>query len=269
MTTVSTGGMGNFDSSFTEFGTGSQYVAVVFMILAALPFVRFIQLAAGSARPLLRDTQIQGCVLVIVVFVGALSLGLSLPGESPLEPGFRSILFNVVSIGTGTGYSSAAYDLWGPLAVTMFFVLGLIGGCSGSTTCSVKVFRYQLLLSAMTAEVQRLHSPNRVFVPRYEGRAVSQDVMNSVMAFFMMFFLSLAVTAVLLVLLGLEPVTAISGAASAMANIGPGLGPEIGPSGNFAGLPDAAKWVLLTAMLVGRLEVMSVFVLFTAAFWRA
>ncbi len=268
MTTISTGGMANSDMSFGAYGAGAHYVAVLFMILAALPFVRFIQLASGSARPLLQDSQIRDFLLIIAVFVTVLSVWLAARAETGFEQSFREVLFNVVSISTGTGYASADYDAWGPLAMTMFFVIGLIGGCSGSTACSVKVFRYQLLVSAMSAEVMRLHSPNRVLVPRYNKRPVSQSVLNSVMAFFMFFFLTMAIVAVILVLLGLEPITAISGAATAMANIGPGLGPEIGPAGNFAGLSDAAKWVLACAMLIGRLEVMSVFVLFTAAFWR-
>ncbi|MEO0914642.1 MAG: potassium transporter TrkG, partial [Pseudomonadota bacterium] len=107
------------------------------------------------------------------------------------------------------------------------------------------------------------------FTPRYEGRPISDDIMNSVMAFFVLFLLSLAGISIILSLMGLPPVTAISGAASALANIGPGLGPEIGPAGNYGGLPDGAKWVLAMAMLLGRLELMSVFVLFTAAFWRS
>jgi trk system potassium uptake protein TrkH len=268
MTTVSTGGMANTDSSFGAYGAGAHYVAVLFMVLAALPFIRFVQVANGSGWPLLRDTQVQAFLLVILVFVLTLTFWLAAQHAGTLEQAFREVLFNVVSIMTGTGYSSADFDTWGALAMTMFFVLGLIGGCSGSTSCSVKIFRYQLLFSAISAEVKRLHSPNRVFTPRYEGRAVSIEVMDSVMAFFMLFYLTLAVVAILLVLIGLEPIVAISGAAAALANIGPGLGEEIGPAGNFAGLPEAAKWVLTLAMLIGRLELMSVFVLFTAAFWR-
>jgi trk system potassium uptake protein len=133
----------------------------------------------------------------------------------------------------------------------------------------VKIFRYQLLASAISAEVKRLHSPNRTFTPRYEGRPVADDVMDSVIAFFMLFYLSLAISALALVLIGLDPITAITGAATALANVGPGLGPEIGPVGNFAGLPDAAKWILTATMIIGRLEIMSVLVLFSTAFWRS
>ena len=269
MTTLATGGMANQDSSYQDFNATTQYVAIVFMIAAALPFVRYLQLVAGAARPIWSDPQVQAFFLVIAVFVALLCAWLAAQQEGPFEPAFRAVLFNVVSICTGTGYASAPYDTWGPFAVTMFFVIGLIGGCSGSTACSVKVFRYQLLLSTISAEVKRLHSPSRVFTPRYHGQPVSQEILDSVMAFFMFFFLTMAIVAVLLVMVDLEPITAISGAASAIANIGPGLGPEIGPDGNYAGLPEIAKWILTVTMLIGRLEVLSVFVLFSTAFWRA
>jgi trk system potassium uptake protein len=268
MTTVSTGGMANYDASFSVFGQGAHYVAVVFMILAVLPFVRFMQFAAGTARPILRDPQIHGFLIVLGVFVCALSVFLADADAGPFEPTFREVLFNVTSIATGTGYASADYTAWGSFAMALFFVLGLIGGCSGSTACSVKIFRYQLLFSAIAAEVNRLQNPRRMYAPRYDGRVIDPEVMDSVMAFFMFFFLVLGLVAMILVLLGLSPITAISGAATALANVGPGLGPEIGPSGNFAGLSDPAKWVLTFTMMLGRLELLSVLVLFTPAFWR-
>ncbi|CAN5645307.1 TrkH family potassium uptake protein [soil metagenome] len=268
MTTIATGGMSNYDTSFAEFAMGTHYVASAFMFLAALPFVRYVQFVAGDPRPLWRDTQIQAFFAILGGFVVILSAYLAMREEGPFEPAFREVLFNVVSICTGTGYSSADYGGWGPFAVTMFFVIGLIGGCSGSTTCSVKVFRYQILLAAIAAEVRRLHSPNRVVATRYAGRPVPSDVMNAVIAFFMFFYLTLGVVAVVLVLLGNTPITAISGAATALANIGPGLGPEIGPAGNFLGLSDATKWVLAVTMLVGRLELLTVYVLLSAAVWR-
>lgn len=268
MTTVSTGGMANSDASFIRYSPAAHYVGIVFMLLAALPFVRFIQLASGSARPIFADTQVRAFLAIVAVTTGALAAWLVLVQGLPVEPTAREVVFNIVSVITGTGLTSTDYNLWGPLAMTVFFVVGLIGGCSGSTVCSVKVFRYQLLLSAVSAQVQQLHSPSRVFTARYEGRPVEAEVMDSVIAFFMLFYLTLAISGLLLVLIGLDPLTAISGAASALANVGPGLGPHIGPVGNFAGLPDTAKWVLTVTMLLGRLEIMSVLVLFTAAFWR-
>ncbi len=268
MTTISTGGMSNSDASFGAYNGASHYVATAFMILSALPFVRYVQLMAGTAQPLYRDVQVRGFLLTILTFCLVLTLVYDHSAGRGFEPMFREILFNVTSIATGTGYTSADYQLWGPLAAVMFFIIGLLGGCSGSTACSVKIFRYQLLFAAISAEIKRLHSPSRVILPQYDGRAISDEVMNSVMAFFMFFFVTLSVSAILLVLIGLDPVTAISGSATAIANIGPGLGPIIGPAGNFTTLPDSAKWILSIVMLIGRLELLSVFVLFTPAFWR-
>ena len=154
------------------------------------------------------------------------------------------------------------------MPVAVFFFIGLIGGCAGSTSCSVKIFRYQLFFAAIKAQVRKIHSPHGVFTPRYEGRSVGEDVLSSVMSFFVLFIVSLGVLSVALGLTGLDFITSVSGAASALANIGPGLGPEIGPAGNFANLNDTAKWLLTIAMLIGRLELLVVYALFTVNFWR-
>jgi trk system potassium uptake protein TrkH len=270
MTTVATGGFANYDSSFGAFGAWPHYVGSIFMILAALPFVRYVQLiSGGGAKPLWADSQIRTFFFVIfsLVFVMTLWLWQTFHGFSEL--GFREALFNVVSILTGTGYASADYMQWGPFAVTMFFFIGLIGGCAGSTACSVKIFRYQLLFASIKAQIRRIHSPHGVFTPRYQGRPVGDDILNSVMAFFVAFMVAIGVVGVLLALTGLDFITSISGAAAALANVGPGLGNEIGPAGNYAGLNDAAKWILAMAMLVGRLEIMAVFTIISWHFWRA
>ena len=180
----------------------------------------------------------------------------------------RSTLFNVVSILTGTGYASRDYMQWGAFPVAAIFFIGLVGGCAGSTACSIKVFRYQLLFAVVVAQVRQIHQPHGVFQPRYDGRPVPEDVVSSVMVFFTFFIASLGVLSVGLGALGLDFVTAVSGAATALANIGPGLGDRIGPAGNFAGLGDAAKWMLSAGMLVGRLELLAVYVIFTSTFWR-
>jgi trk system potassium uptake protein TrkH len=150
----------------------------------------------------------------------------------------------------------------------MFFLIGLIGGCAGSTSCSVKVFRYQLVFAAIKSQIRQIHSPHGLFVPRYDGRPVSDDVLNSVMAFFVAFVLALGIVATLLGLTGLDFITSISGAAAALANIGPGLGLEIGPAGNYANINDTAKWILAIAMFVGRLEIMVVLTILSIKFWR-
>ena len=143
-----------------------------------------------------------------------------------------------------------------------------MGGCAGSTTCSVKVFRYQIVVIAIATQIRRIHSPHGVFLPKYQGQTLTEDVVSSVTAFMTMFFVSLGILSVLLSATGLDFVTAVSGAATAIANVGPGLGDIIGPAGNFSTLNDPAKWLLTFGMLLGRLELLVVFVLFTSRFWR-
>ena len=189
--------------------------------------------------------------------------------EDITEPAFRTALFNSVSLMTGTGYANADYMQWGGFAVAVLFFTGLIGGCAGSTACSIKVFRYQLLFASIRAQLQKTRSPHGIFTPRYAGRPVGEDVLNSVMSFFMFFVVTLGVLAVALAMTGLDFVTSVSGAATALANIGPGFGDQIGPAGNFADLNDTAKWLLSAGMLIGRLELMAVYVIFTVGFWRA
>ncbi|MDJ0821296.1 MAG: TrkH family potassium uptake protein [Paracoccaceae bacterium] len=270
MTTVATGGFANYDASFGAFGPGAAYVAVVFMLLAALPFVRFVQLSTTrDVKPLLRDSQIRGFLLTTFAIVVVVALWRMTSSEATGEPAFRNALFNVVSILTGTGYASQDYGLWGPFAIALFFFIGLIGGCAGSTSCSIKIFRYQLLFASIKVQLRRIRAPHGVFNPRYDGRPVSDEVLSSVMSFFVFFVVTLGILSVALSLTDLDFITSVSGAATALANVGPGLGPEIGPSGNFGGLNDTAKWILSFAMLIGRLELLAVYAIFTVRFWRA
>ncbi|MFV0361407.1 TrkH family potassium uptake protein [Tropicimonas sp.] len=269
LTSISTGGFSTHDSSFGQFQGPAEYVAALAMFLASLPFVRYIQLLSGTARPLLRDSQIRGYFGVIAVVSLMLALFQVIVDGRGFEPSIREALFNVTSIISGTGYASVDYQEWGAFAATIFFFLGLIGGCAGSTACSVKIFRYQLLFGAITVQLQKLHTPRGEFPLRYEGRPVTDDVLNSVMSFFMLFTVTLGILSVLLAMTGLDFTTAVSGAATTLGNIGPGLGEIIGPSGNFSSLNATAKWLMSAAMLIGRLEVLVVYAIFTLAFWRA
>ncbi|WP_101065376.1 TrkH family potassium uptake protein [Roseovarius salinarum] len=268
MTTVATGGFANYDTSFAELGAGVEYVAVAFMMIAALPFVRLVQMTAGTAKPLLRDPQVRGFFVTVAALVAILVVWQVAQLGDPGEETFRKVLFNSVSILTGTGYASADYMLWGSFPVAVLFFAGLIGGCAGSTSCSIKIFRYQILFGSIGAQLRRIHAPHGVFTPRYHGRPVDEDVLNSVMSFFVFFIVTLGVISVVLGLTGLDFTTSVSGAAAAIANIGPGLGDTIGPAGNFAPLNDTAKWILSAAMLIGRLELLAVYAIFTVSFWR-
>ena len=267
MTTVSTGGMGNYDASFGAFGPTAQYVAVVFMALAAMPFLRLMQLSRGQAGPMWRDAQIRGFVLIILIAATAMVAWQIRHDARDFEPAVRASLFNVTAILTGTGYASEDFNAWGGFPVALFFLLALIGGCAGSTSCSAKVFRYQILIAALRVQLRRIDAPNGVHRLRYQGRIVEAEVLSSVMGYFFIFAAALALWAVLLSLTGLDTITSISGAVASLANVGPGLGETIGPSGNYSTLPDSSKWILALGMVLGRLEFMSVLVLFTRVFW--
>lgn len=267
-TTISTGGFSTHDASMGYYQGAPEYVASAFMMLGSLPFVRYIQFVQGTARPLFFDPQVRAYLGVILVVTLTMTFYRLVFNGDHFEHGFREGIFNVTSIISGTGYASVDYQLWGTFPIVTFFFLGLVGGCAGSTACSVKIFRYQLLFASVRAQIRAIHAPHGVFTPRYSGRPVTEEILSSVMAFFTMFVVSLGILSVALGMTGLDTVTAVSGAATALANVGPGLGDTIGPAGNFATVNDTAKWLLAAAMLVGRLEVLSVYVLFTLRFWR-
>ena len=268
MTTISTGGFATRDSSFAEYPPAIEYAAILFMLLASLPFLRYVQILEGRLRPLLRDSQVKTFLLAAAATSAMLAVWLVMTSEARWEPAIRKSLFNGISILTGTGYASAGYDGWGGFAVTLFLLISLIGGCAGSTTCSIKVFRFQVLLASFSAEIRRVRNPRGVYTPRYERVAIPQDVIASVSGFLFLFVASLITLTILLSMTGLDLLTAASGAATALANVGPGLGPIIGPEGNFASLPNASKWLLTFGMLLGRLEILGVLVLFQLSFWR-
>jgi len=268
MTTVSTGGMGNYDNSFGAFGPGAQYAAVVFMALAAMPFLRLMQLTRGQAGPMWRDSQIRGFLSIIGVVTAIMVAWLVTSDDRPFEPALRAALFNTTAILTGTGYASENFDAWGGFPVAIFFILAMVGGCAGSTSCSAKIFRYQILLAALRIQLKRIHAPHGVFPLRYQGRSVDAEILSSVMGYFLVFAAALATWAILLSLTGLDTITSMSGAVASLANVGPGLGEMIGPDGNYADVNGTAKWILSAGMLLGRLEFMSVLVLFTPLFWR-
>ena len=268
MTTISTGGFGNYDDSFANFPASTEYICVFFMIASSIPFIRYVQLVGGNFQGPIKDTQIKTFLVIVAFVVAILFMWLVIEQNLSKSFAFRKTLFNGVSILTGTGFSSDNYMLWGTFPFSFFLIIGLIGGCAGSTTCSIKVFRFQILFSAFMAQVRHMHHSRAVFATRYEGKKVSLDVISSVIAFFILFFVTLFVITLLLSFTGLDFVTSISGAVSTLANIGPGLGERIGPVGNYSDLNSWAKMILIFSMFIGRLELMVVYVLFTLTFWR-
>jgi len=269
MTTIATGGFSTSDGSVGHFDSWQIDLIITFgMIVGSMPFLLFMQVIRGKPMQLWRDEQVRGfiAILVFIVFVVTALLWFE-TGLAPLES-LRYAAFNVVSIMTGTGYATDDYGLWGSFALPIFFFIMFIGGCAGSTTCGIKIFRFQVLYAAARVQVRHLLQPHGVFIPYYNHRPIPEQVIVSVLSFFFVFGLSFAALALGLGILGLDFLTAISSAATAIANVGPALGPIVGPSGTFQSLPDAAKWLMAAGMLLGRLELFTILVLFSRTFWR-
>ncbi|MFP6707677.1 MAG: TrkH family potassium uptake protein [Alphaproteobacteria bacterium] len=270
MTTIATGGFSTSDLSVGSYDSALiDFTAMTFMIIGSLPFLLYFQVVRGRPLALWRDSQVRWFFAILAAAIGCMTLYQISGNDLPLAQSLRFTAFNVTSIMTGTGYVTDDYGQWGGFAVVLFFFVMFIGGCAGSTSCGIKIFRFQVLYAAAHTQMSRLLQPHGVFVANFNRRPIPDAVMDSVMSFFFLFALSFAVMALLLSLMGLDFLTAVSGAATAISNVGPGLGDVIGPSGTFAPLPDMAKWLLAAGMLLGRLELLTVMVLFTRTFWRS
>lgn len=269
MTTLSTGGYGNYDASFGQFDSDwVRGLATAFMIAGATTMTWFVRLGRGDWRALYRDSQVRTFLLILVVAVAVVAAYLIVTGRMAPGQSLSHAAFNVVSIATTTGYASADYGAWGAFSIGVFFLLTFTGGCTGSTSGAIKIFRFEIVWRLMSLHMRRILNPRAVVPIKYGGRLVGEDVLLSVMAFLLVYVLSVGVFAVALALIGLDLTTSLTGAATAVGNVGPGLGPVIGPVGNFSTLPDAALVVLCLAMLLGRLEFFTLLALLSPAFWR-
>ncbi len=269
-TTISTGGYSTSDSSMAQFGSELILLeASVFMALGSMPFFLFVRELHGQHGVLWRDQQVRMFLLILVSAALVLTLYRLWNHEDHPFRLFVHALFNVTSIVTTTGYASEDYQLWGPFAAVAFFFLTFVGGCSGSTSGGMKVFRFQLSVMVLREQFKRLLHPRAVLTRNFNGRAVSDEIIASMIAYVFMFLMSLAAMTLLLSLMGIDLTTSLTGSLTALTNVGPGLGETIGPAGNFAILPDMAKWVLSIGMILGRLELLSVIILFSPSFWRS
>jgi trk system potassium uptake protein TrkH len=269
MTTIATGGYSTSDSSLGYFDNDAiEGIATVYMVLGSLPFVLYLQAVRGNLTELLRDTQVRWFLGLVLFSIVSLAGWQMVTNDAAATDAFREAAFNGISVLTGTGYSTTDFSAWGSFALPVFTVLMFVGGCTGATTGGVKVFRIQVLASTAWVQIQQLIQPHGVFLSKFNRRPIPEGVSGAVMGFFFLFMVSFGVIAMALALMGLDYVTSISGAATALANVGPGLGETIGPSGTFQPLPEPAKWLLSFAMLLGRLELFTVLVLFVPRFWR-
>lgn len=268
MSTVATGGYSTSDASLGKFSPASHWVAIFFMILGSLPFTLYVATARGNHRALLADQQVRGFLLMLMGTSIMFSLWYWLNHDDSLLDSLRIVTFSVVSVITTTGYAVSDYTQWGGFAVMVFFYLTFLGGCSGSTSGGLKMFRFQVAYALLRSNLKQLVHPRAVIRQQYNGHNLDEEIVRSILTFSFFITMTIGVLALCLALLGLDPITALTGAASAVCNVGPGLGPIIGPAGNFSTLPDAAKWLLSVGMLLGRLEIITVLVMLTPSFWR-
>jgi len=270
MTTIATGGFSTYSESIGYFQNPKiEIIAIIFIILGSIPFIAYLQFSKGNKKILFKDVQIKGLIYILSVSVLIMLLYLMLNNiEYSFYENLRISTFNVVSILSGTGYVTDDFSLWGKFPLIFFLFLMFIGGCAGSTTCGIKVFRFQILGIFIINQIKKLVYPNGIFPMRYNNKKISNTFIYSIMTFIFIYFFIFFLLSALLSLNGLDFITAISGSASAISNVGPGLGEVIGPNGNFGNLPDFSKLSLSLGMLLGRLELFAVLVLFFPSFWK-
>ena len=270
MTTIATGGFSTYSDSIGYFENSKiEIIAIIFIILGSIPFIAYLKFVKGDKKIFYKDVQIKG--LVYILFFAILLIFLYLITNNKqydfLE-NLRISAFNVVSILSGTGYVTADFGSWGKFPLIFFLFLMFLGGCAGSTTCGIKIFRFQILGYFILNQIKKMVYPRGIFSIKYNNKKIDNNFMYSIIAFIFLYFFIFFILAVLLSLNGVDFITAISGSASAISNVGPGLGDIIGPNGNFSTLPDFSKLCLSLGMLLGRLELFAVLILFFPSFWK-
>ena len=270
MTTIATGGFSTHNDSIGFFKSSYiEIIASVFIILGSIPFISYLKFARGNRKVFFEDVQIKGLIYLLAISITIMFFYLIFINyESNIFDKIRISSFNVISILSGTGYVTDDFSLWGKFSLIFFLFLMFIGGCAGSTACGIKIFRLQMLLIFLKNQVKKLISPNSVIITKYNNQKISDSFIHSVIIFIFSFLFIFFIISLLLSISGLDFITSISGAASSISNVGPGLGDMIGPNGNYKDIPDLSKWILSFGMLLGRLELFAVLVLFFPSFWR-
>ena len=269
MSAISTGGFSTSDQSLAKWQQPAvHWVAVVVMILGSLPFALYVATLRGNRKALFRDAQVRGFIGLLLVIWLVLGIWYWATTDLHWLDALRHVAVNTTSILTTTGFALGDYSLWGNFSLMLFFYLGFIGGCSGSTAGGVKIFRFQVAYILLKANLYQLIHPRAVIKQKYNGHRLDEEIVRSILTFSFFFTITICVIALGLSLQGLDWITALTGAASTVSGVGPGLGEVIGPAGNFSTLPDGSKWLLSLGMLLGRLEIITVLVICTPYFWR-
>ena len=269
MTTIATGGFSNYNESIGYFKNPYIEITSIFFILCgSIPFIVYLKFLNGERSIFISDTQIKGFLKILFISILILFLYLSLINNSFTEISFLSVSFNVISILTGTGYVTDNFSNWGNFPLIFFLILMFIGGCAGSTSCGIKIFRVQILYEFFSNQIKKIIYPHGIFNLKYGKQNINNKFMSSVISFIYLYIVIFFIVTALLSVSGLDLITSISAAATSISNVGPGLGDDIGPNGNFSSLSDYSKWILSFAMILGRLELFAILVLFIPSFWR-
>ncbi len=274
MTTISTGGFSTHNNSFlTIQNRSAEIIAIIFMIIGGMPFIMFLKAVKGQAIGIFKDSQTRTYLIIIALAALVLGSWLNAYQEPAAGNAMRIGLFSVVSMMTGTGFANDDFASWnhpgGSFGFCLLLFLMVVGGCAGSTTCGIKIFRFQILYAVAQAQIAKLLSPSGVIIPRYQGKPVLDDAIISIMGFFFTFAVVFVVGVLALSLMNIDMITSISAVIACLANAGPGFGEIIGPTGTYEPLPIGAKWVLSLCMLLGRLEFFTVLVMLSPHFWRS
>jgi trk system potassium uptake protein TrkH len=269
MAALATGGFSTKDSSIGHYDSVAiELILIVAMAVGGSTFTLYVRAWRGNFRAILADTQLRWYLGAFAIASLAIAAWQWLVNGMPPFTALRHATFNVVSVMTTTGFASTDFGQWGPFPGVIFFLLMFVGGCTGSTAGAIKVFRLQVLYEIVRAQLRRTLYPHATFTPTYEGQSITESVMASVMTFITLYVVVWALLSLGLALTGLDLLTALTGAATLLGNVGPGLGEIIGPSGTFQPLPEAAKWMGTLGMMLGRLELLTVLLLLTPTFWR-
>ena len=269
MTTIATGGFSNYNESIGYFNNFYiELTSIIFILSGSIPFLAYLKFINGDRNILFSDSQIKSFFKIILFSIAILFFYLAIVNRSFTDINLMSVSFNVISILTGTGYVTENFSNWGNFPLLFFLILMFIGGCAGSTTCGIKIFRVQILYQFFSNQIKKIVFPHGIFNTKYEKQNIDEKFMSSVITFIYLYILIFFISTSLLSLTGLDFVTSISAAATSISNVGPGLGDLIGPNGNFSSLSDYSKWILSMTMILGRLELFAILVLFLPSFWR-
>jgi len=267
-TTMATGGYSTKQASVAYFTSPYiQWVITLFMFIAGVNFTLSYFALKFEFRKILKNEEFKVYALITIVFTLAIAIRLFVSGNINVEQAFRDAAFQVVSILTTTGFATADYLLWPPLLMALIFLLMFIGGSSGSTGGGVKVIRILLIIKNCYFELKRLIHPKAVIPMRLNRKTVPQPLVNNVLAFVVFYLIIFMIAAVIMSAMGLDMESSMGAVAASLGNIGPGLG-SVGPIENYAHIPAAGKWVLSIVMLLGRLELFTVLIVFSPAFWK-